>query len=83
MIFDGLPIADLISDNLPLHYLAELMKRAGLGSCSSALFQKIFNSNKEKRKQLLKQLKINKTSASEIIKEALIIELEIMSSTAT
>tara|TARA_B100000287_G_scaffold398574_1_gene416087 strand:+ start:400 stop:1410 length:1011 start_codon:yes stop_codon:yes gene_type:complete len=82
LIFDGLPIADLISDNLPLNYLAALMRRAGVGSCSSALFQKIFNFNKEKRKQLLKQLNNNKTNTSEIIKEALIIELEIMSSSA-
>ena len=82
LIFDGLPVADLICNNLPLNYLTELMKRAGIGSYSPALFQKIFKFNKEKRKQLLKQLNNNKTNTSKIIREALVIELEIMSSSA-
>ena len=80
LIFDGLPIADLTCGNLPINYLEELLKRAGVSSYDSAIFQKILNFNKEKRQELLKQLNSEKTTTSEIIKAALVIELEIMSS---
>ncbi len=82
LVFDGLPIADLTCGNLPLNYLKELLKRAGVSSNNSAIFRKILNFNKEKRKELLKQLNCEKTTASETIKDALVIELEIISSNA-
>ncbi len=82
LIIEGLPIADNNIKQLPEAYWNEVMKRCNINNIDHSCFEKIIESNKKTRQNIINKLEnINNNFSADELKDVLIIEYKMLKDT--